>query len=128
MSDDIYAVFRERILNRIGELELTQHQFAMRAGMSDQSVSQYVNGSKVPNTLTLIKLAKALGVTPDYLLGFSDNIDNKTYVTHCHDCAHRDVWGYCHSPLGIMRRLPYEVKDNDFCSFGSPKEDDSYGK
>lgn len=48
---------------------LLQQQLADRAGVSMQTISNLENGRHVPDTSTLLKIAKALGVSLGDLLG-----------------------------------------------------------
>ncbi|MCL4492827.1 MAG: helix-turn-helix domain-containing protein [Thaumarchaeota archaeon] len=54
---------------------LSQKSLADLIDVSPSAVNQYEKGEKVPSTETLLKLAKALGVTTDYLLGASKEKD-----------------------------------------------------
>lgn len=56
----------ERARNR-----LTQAQLAKRAGIGKDAVYQYERGARAPDVRVLYRLAIALGVTPDELMGFS---------------------------------------------------------
>ncbi len=55
---------RERILRALSQAEL-----AARAGLTAAAISQFETDSRDPNLESLEKLAKALEVTTDYLLG-----------------------------------------------------------
>lgn len=48
--------------------KMSQVELAEKVGVSQQSISNYVNGDKSPSTATLIKIADALGVTVDSLI------------------------------------------------------------
>ena len=47
---------------------ITQKQLADMTGITEASISRYVNGSREPRANSIVKLADALGVTTDYLL------------------------------------------------------------
>ena len=47
----------------------TQAQLAFRAGLRESAICKYERGYFEPRINTLRKIAKALGVTTDYLLG-----------------------------------------------------------
>lgn len=51
---------------------MNQSQLAEKVGVTIVSMSRYVNGSRTPRAITLQKMALALGVTPEYLLGKTD--------------------------------------------------------
>lgn len=51
---------------------LKQSDIAEKVGVTRQSISYYADGSSVPDAETLGKIADALNVSADYLLGLSD--------------------------------------------------------
>lgn len=59
-------------MNRIAEMLLlrgmTQKELALAANITESAISHYVKGDRVPRGVNLIKIAKALGTTTDYLL------------------------------------------------------------
>lgn len=65
----------QRIKERRDAADLSQKNLADLIDVSPSAVNQYEKGEKVPSTETLLKLAKALGVTTDYLLGASKEKD-----------------------------------------------------
>jgi transcriptional regulator with XRE-family HTH domain len=52
----------------------TQQQLADRAGIPSGSISKYECGSRMPGGDNLRKMARALGVSSDFLSGVSDEI------------------------------------------------------
>lgn len=58
--------------NRIVELlevkKMTQKDLATIAGITESAVSHYVKGDRVPRGVNLVKIAKALETTTDFLL------------------------------------------------------------
>lgn len=46
-----------------------QKELAERTGLTEAAVSKYLSGYRTPHLEILVVLAKALGVTTDYLLG-----------------------------------------------------------
>ena len=67
---DKYAKrFRYR-LPKLRELrDLSQTELAERAGMMPAAVSQFEKGLRMPNFESIIKLADALDISSDYLIG-----------------------------------------------------------
>ena len=59
----------DRIRNRRTELGITQTQLAKVARLTPAAISQFEAGSRKPSFGALSKLARALRVTTDYLLG-----------------------------------------------------------
>ena len=60
----------KRALERQGK---TQRELAEVIGSTEASMSRYIHGDRVPKATTLVKIANALGVTPDQLLSDKDN-------------------------------------------------------
>lgn len=61
-----------RIKDRRITLNITQKDLATQVGVSGSAINQFEKGEKVPAAGTLIKLAEALDVSSDYLLGVGD--------------------------------------------------------
>ena len=59
----------DRIRNRRMELSITQTQLAKSAKLTPAAISQFESGSRKPSFDALSKLASALKVTTDFLLG-----------------------------------------------------------
>lgn len=70
------------IAARIGKLleekNMTQKELAFAAQITESAISHYVKGDRVPRGVNLIKIARALDVTTDYLLGQEDDIDSES--------------------------------------------------
>lgn len=62
-------VVAERIKNRRMELGITQTQLAKSARLTSAAISQFESGLRKPSFDALSKLAKALKVSTDFLLG-----------------------------------------------------------
>ena len=64
-------------MRRVTEvLGITQEQLAARLGISAQSVSKWEANQSLPETTTIIKIAKTFDVSADYLLCISNDKDN----------------------------------------------------
>ena len=61
----------KRLRARAQELGLTDSEVARRLGLAQQRYSQYVTGAREPDYATLAKICRALGTTPNEVLGFS---------------------------------------------------------
>lgn len=61
--------FTERLRNARNNRGLSQAELAQRAGLEPSAVSHFEAGRRQPSFHNLRKLADALGVTTDYLLG-----------------------------------------------------------
>jgi transcriptional regulator with XRE-family HTH domain len=62
----------KRIKGRRTAQKINQKDLAAQAEVSPSAVNQYEKGEKVPSTSTLVKLAEALDVSSDFLLGASN--------------------------------------------------------
>lgn len=61
------ASFQEKVKEHRGLLGLTQKQLAERAGIGYRTIITYESGERFPHAAQLYKLAKALGVSTEYL-------------------------------------------------------------
>lgn len=66
---DKHLPWQEKVKKLMCEQGMNQRQLAKRSGVSEYSVSHYLHADYGPNTDVIAGFAKALGVTPDYLLG-----------------------------------------------------------
>ena len=57
------------------EKRLTQKQVATGIGVAEQQYQKYEYGERVPSALVLIALADYFGVSIDYLVGRTDNLE-----------------------------------------------------
>ena len=58
-----------RILNALKATGKTQKELAKETGLTEASLSRYIAGSRSPRADNIVRIAKALHVTTDYLLG-----------------------------------------------------------
>ena len=61
-----------RIAKYLAERNISQRQFAARIEMTEVSVSRYVNNERLPNANVIMRMAKALHITTDELLGMNE--------------------------------------------------------
>ena len=61
--------FRERLVKLRVLREITQTELASISGMTTAAISQFENGTRVPAFDSIIKMADALNITVDYLIG-----------------------------------------------------------
>ena len=59
-------------MNRQG---IKQRELAKMVGITETSMSRYVNGHRTPRPGKLVQIAKALGCTTNYLLGIQEETD-----------------------------------------------------
>lgn len=72
LSDEMKNELGARIRKRVKELKTTQVKVAEAAGMSPQRLGNYVQGTKLPDLVALVQIAKALNTSADWLLGLSE--------------------------------------------------------
>lgn len=76
---DIKHIFRERFDKLRADRSNTE--FAAFLGISRQTVGFYLNDGRMPDAITLAKIAVRCGVSTDYLLGLTDeatpNVDER---------------------------------------------------
>ncbi|RDY26712.1 XRE family transcriptional regulator [Romboutsia weinsteinii] len=61
-------------------LNLNQKELSQRANITEASLSRYENGLRDPKAAVLIKLAEALDVSTDYLLGITDDMSSNKVI------------------------------------------------
>ena len=66
----------KRIKELRKELDYTQNKLAQVLGVTQDSISLWESGKRIPDTQYIIALAKFFNVTSDYLLGLSDDVSN----------------------------------------------------
>ncbi|MBR3317987.1 MAG: helix-turn-helix transcriptional regulator [Atopobiaceae bacterium] len=70
----------ERLRFWLAQRRMTQRDLAVASGVTEAAVSKYVNGEREPRAITLTKLASALGVSTDELMGVvptpADDLEN----------------------------------------------------
>lgn len=62
--------FAAELRSRRGFLDMSQEELAERSGVSQKSISQYESELCMPCLANVIKLAGALGCTPNDLMGW----------------------------------------------------------
>lgn len=66
----------ERISRSMREKHISQREMASRVGITELTMSRYINDVRIPNAVVIGKIAKILGVTTDYLIGVNDLTNN----------------------------------------------------
>ncbi len=62
-------IFTERLSRAMNEQKIYPKELNRKSGVDRKLIYSYLNGVNAPSTNSLRKLAKALNVTSDYLLG-----------------------------------------------------------
>ncbi len=70
--------FSERLSELLEKRGMTQKELALRIGVTEASLSRYMNSDRKPRSEVLANIATALQTTSDYLLGVEEegNIDS----------------------------------------------------
>ena len=66
-------LFAKRLRKRAAELGIPHAEVARRSGLSERRYSHYVSGVREPDLATLVRIAEALQITPNDLLGPGEN-------------------------------------------------------
>ena len=66
---DIFAL---KLRERAAALGISNAEAARRAGLNERRYAHYVSGLREPDLATVVRIASALGTTPNILLGVED--------------------------------------------------------
>lgn len=77
MSDKV-ATFARRLREGLDVRGMTQAELAKRSGISKSSISRYIKGDWEGKQSAVYELAKALGVTEAWLMGYDVPMENDT--------------------------------------------------
>lgn len=85
-----FQVFSSRLSKGLKNANITIEEAAYKCDVTPQYINQLINKNKeIPGNLTLNKLANIIGVTRDYLLGYTDN--HKGYGNQSYDTDPTDL-------------------------------------
>ena len=73
MGDQKWKIFGERLRAELTRRDISYREIADKVGLTLTTVSRYANSQRIPRATEILKLAEALGVTCDYMLGLTDN-------------------------------------------------------
>lgn len=68
----------ERIHRRMRDLNLSQKELAKKSNITEANISRYINGLAEPKSAVTKRIANALDVSTDYLLGDEEKIEIDT--------------------------------------------------
>lgn len=74
----VFSDVGDRIFKRIKELGMKQLDISNKAGLSTTALSQYCTGKRVPDTVSLYKIATVLGVSMEWILTGEDITNEKS--------------------------------------------------
>ena len=75
------SVISSRIKSLLDRTGTTQTELGKRTGILPNTISCFCNGSRIPNAIHIIKIADALNVSTDYILGRSEVPQNDIDAT-----------------------------------------------
>lgn len=67
-------IFGKRLLLALRSSGVTQIKLSETIGVSISTVQYWIKGRNIPSGTTIIKICNLLNTTPNYLLGFDDNM------------------------------------------------------
>lgn len=66
-------VIWRRLIIALANCNLRQKDLADKTGIQKSTISNYINGKRVPDVVNAYKMSKYLNVAPEYLMGEDDN-------------------------------------------------------
>lgn len=63
------TIFQKNLINILSERKLTQSELAQKSGITQSSISDYINGKYEPKQDKVDAIASALNVSPSFLVG-----------------------------------------------------------
>lgn len=98
------SVFTDRLTEMLERRGMTQRELADKIDKTEVSVSRYVSGQRVPKATVLLKIAQALNVQADYLIGNDSWFD-------CGDAVDPDDRGGTCAEGGRRMKLTIDLPD-----------------
>ena len=81
----------QRIADLLKQNGLTQRELAEQIGVTEVSVSRYINDERIPKGPIIASIATALHTSSDYLLGTEDKDDFESEYYQIHRLITRNV-------------------------------------
>lgn len=73
-----YKIFSNRLKEAMKKKHrMKQSELAEATGLTEVTISRYINGYRVPKATELVRISKAVGVSCDYLLGNDEYMSGK---------------------------------------------------
>jgi transcriptional regulator with XRE-family HTH domain len=67
----IKDIISKRLNILISENNINQRELAEKTGISEVTISRYINGQRIPTVENLVRIAKVFNVSTDYIVGIS---------------------------------------------------------
>ena len=68
-------LFGSNLVFYLNQSDMTQRDLALRTGLSEAAISNYINKLRFPTTKAVINIANALGIGVDELIDFGGAIE-----------------------------------------------------
>ncbi len=65
--------FGDRLYNALAKRQMTQRELAKQIGVTEVTISRYISNRRMPHAAMIVKIAEALGMSADTLLGVGAN-------------------------------------------------------
>lgn len=75
----IYKI-KDRLRHAMTLRGMTGKELARKTGLQNSSITRYLSGANIPRSIAIEKMARALDVSPAWLLGYDLTIDGKPLV------------------------------------------------
>lgn len=102
--DEEQYIFSKRLCEELIKQKRTNADLAMTIGSSKSAITNYTKGYRIPTPKQLQKIAFALGVTADYLLG-------KTNTDDISIAEVEDMLGLNENTMRVLYLLNHEVEE-----------------
>lgn len=119
MGDD--NVFAQRLCEALKAKEMRPIELGRICGINRSTISQYLSGKYIPKQDKAAKMAKALDVSPLWLLGYDDQEAENVWLSHnarfTEDFGRLPVLGKVSAGPGILAEediIDYEICDTKF--------------
>lgn len=80
MSENAAVIFGERLHNLRKRRNLSQEELGLALGRTKNNISQLENGKREPNLALLTAISNYFGVSTDYLLGLTDQMEKPSVI------------------------------------------------
>ena len=67
------TTFSQRLAELLKQQGITQKELSERVGITEASMSRYMNSERIPKSEIIANIATALNTTSDYLLGTEED-------------------------------------------------------
>lgn len=105
-----------RIANLLKKSGLTQRELADKVGVTESSMSRYVNESRIPKGTIIANIANALHTTSDYLLGTGEDITKEQKTIDGIVGAVKEDQEKSKTVTDVLEEVKQEMCD-DYCKY-----------